>query len=160
MIAVLGVYAAYVFYNPYILEPPTMQEYALAIHEKVNVERTERGLTPLTWDPALATIASGWSQELAKRNFFSHTDPATGWGHEHRYSVEGYVCRGASGENIAGHSITRPISTEQLAKDVVGGWMESTEGHREILLYEDFHNAGVGVAFHDERGYYIAENFC
>ncbi|NWG37832.1 CAP domain-containing protein [Nitrososphaera sp.] len=158
VVAILGVYAVYLYQNPYVLNPPTTDQIALAIHERVNEEREKAGRPVLVWDPTLATVAQGWSDEMATRNIFQHHDPNTQWAHEHRYAKAGYYCE-ASAENLFWHGETGPISSERLAKEVVQGWMESTEGHKENILFP-FAREGIGVAFNDERGYYVTQNFC
>src|SRR5574340_413700 len=45
------------------------------IHELVNKERAKRGLSVLQRDKKLNKVARKYSQDMVKRNFFSHNDP-------------------------------------------------------------------------------------
>lgn len=136
---------------------------AMLIHQKINAERTSRGLKALSWDPALAKIAVGHSKDMAVRNYFSHNDPE-GHRYTYRYAVAGYVCQRSSGENIYWYGSSRSsVSEESLASKAVDGWMNSS-GHRHNILNSSFHLEGVGVAFDSSSSYrnsfYITEDFC
>lgn len=58
--------------NYYHLAPP-QQQFIL-----INIERTDRGLSPLKMDAALSQMALGYSRQLANLRFFSHTSPISG----------------------------------------------------------------------------------
>lgn len=42
------------------------------VHQKVNYQRTQHGLTPLSYDNQISTIARAHSQDMAKNNYFEH----------------------------------------------------------------------------------------
>ena len=52
---------------------PAQQQFLL-----VNLERTARGLRPLSMDPNLAQMARGYSKQLLNLHFFAHTSPISG----------------------------------------------------------------------------------
>lgn len=131
---------------------------AKLIHQKINEQRAKYGLAALSWDPALAKIATDHSKDMAKRNYFSHND-LEGHRYTYRYSSAGYICKQGSGENIYKFSSSRTITEEYLASKAVDAWMDSS-GHKRNILSKSFHNEGIGVAFNSVRSYYVTQDFC
>ncbi|GAA3778643.1 CAP domain-containing protein [Streptomyces phyllanthi] len=100
----------------------------------VNVEREKAGCSPVAANSALADLAGAFSDDMAKRGFFDHTDPEgnTPWD---RAAALGITDLG--GENIARGQAT--------AEAVMEAWMNSP-GHRANILNCDFKTLGVGVS--------------
>lgn len=152
----------------------------MRIHELINVQREQNGLTALTYDPFLSDIARGHSWDMVQRNFFEHMNPDGKLARD-RGNDAGYPCiivvKGGSyngiSENIlegyrasatitdAGGNITgyQWKSLEDIAQTSVNGWMESP-GHRENILKTRYQYEGIGVAFTDNNMLYVTENFC
>ena len=147
------------------------------IHDLINKERRNHGLTPLAWDDALSGIAKMHSRDMAKRNYFSHDSPE---GHDlsYRYKERGYSCavrvddviyKGA--ENIFQNNLYDSITTvngenfydwnssKKIAETTVQGWMRST-GHRKNILTPYWRREGIGVIFAPDDKVYITQNFC
>ncbi|MGR6972959.1 CAP domain-containing protein [Streptomyces cynarae] len=101
----------------------------------VNQERAKVGCSPVTPNGPLRKLAEAFSEDMAARNFFDHTDP-DGKDPWQRAAVLGITDLG--GENIA-----RGQATPQ---DVMDAWMNSP-GHRANILNCDFTTLGVGVHF-------------
>lgn len=101
----------------------------------VNEERAKVGCDALAANGALARLAEAFSEDMAARDFFDHTDPdgATPWD---RASAAGVT--GLGGENIA--------RGQADAAAVMAAWMDSP-GHRANILNCDFKTLGVGVHF-------------
>ncbi|WP_223731652.1 CAP domain-containing protein, partial [Streptomyces purpurogeneiscleroticus] len=99
----------------------------------VNKERDKAGCAPLTADPALTDLAQSFSEDMARRDFFAHTDPdgATPWD---RAKTAGIT--GLGGENIARGQTT--------PKAVMASWMNSP-GHRANILNCTYRTLGVGL---------------
>ncbi|MEW2401553.1 CAP domain-containing protein [Streptomyces sp. NPDC046862] len=99
----------------------------------VNVEREKAGCSPVAANSALADLAGAFSDDMAERGFFDHTDPEgdTPWD---RAAALGITDLG--GENIARGQAT--------AEAVMEAWMNSP-GHRANILNCDFKTLGVGV---------------
>ncbi len=99
----------------------------------VNTERATAGCNPVAANSGLAKLADVFSEDMAKRDFFDHTDPEgdTPWD---RASALGITDLG--GENIA-----RGQATAASAMDA---WMNSPD-HRANILNCDFKTLGVGV---------------
>ncbi|MGW3955312.1 CAP domain-containing protein [Streptomyces sp. NPDC004752] len=99
----------------------------------VNVERARAGCGALTANSALTRLAEAFSEDMAARGFFDHTDPdgATPWDRATEVGVTGL-----GGENIA--------RGQADAAAVMKTWMDSP-GHRANILNCDFKTLGVGV---------------
>ncbi|MDT0463986.1 CAP domain-containing protein [Streptomyces gibsoniae] len=106
---------------------------AVAVLDLVNQERAKAGCTPVTASNELTKLAQAFSDDMATRNFFDHTDP-DGKDPWDRAAVLGITDLG--GENIARGQTT--------AQDVMDAWMNSP-GHRANILNCDFKTLGVGV---------------
>ncbi|MFE2632086.1 CAP domain-containing protein, partial [Streptomyces sp. NPDC059374] len=116
--------------------PVTVSAEAAAAAEVlrlVNDERAQVGCTPLAANSALADLAQDFSEDMAQRGFFDHTDPsgASPWD---RAAKAGVTDLG--GENIA--------RGQADAAAVMEAWMNSP-GHKANILNCDFKTLGVGV---------------
>ncbi|MFE9933011.1 sigma-70 family RNA polymerase sigma factor [Streptomyces sp. NPDC005533] len=111
--------------------PPGMAGQVLAL---VNTERAAAGCGPLKEDPQLRAAAQGHSDDMAARDFFSHTNP-DGADPGQRTTSAGYRWS-TYGENIA--------KGQQTAQSVMDSWMKSP-GHRANILNCSFKDLGVGV---------------
>ncbi|TDC90932.1 CAP domain-containing protein [Actinomadura sp. 7K507] len=100
----------------------------------VNKERAKQGCRAVTSDAKLAKAARGHSADMARRGFFSHTNP-DGKDPGARVTATGYRWS-TYGENIAKGQPT-PAS-------VMKSWMNSS-GHRANILNCAFAEIGIGV---------------
>ncbi|WP_436848241.1 CAP domain-containing protein [Streptomyces flaveolus] len=101
----------------------------------VNDERAKVGCSPLAANSSLTKLAEVFSDDMAARGYFDHTDPdgRTPW-----------VRAGAVGiTDLGGENIARGQAD---AAAVMAAWMESP-GHRANILNCDFKTLGVGVHF-------------
>ncbi|MDP9816425.1 CAP domain-containing protein [Spirilliplanes yamanashiensis] len=101
----------------------------------VNEERERAGLDPVTAERRLTTAARQHSQDMARRDYFSHTS-RNGTTFGERITRNGYRWRAAA-ENIA--------KGQESPAEVMTSWMNSP-GHRANILNEDLEEIGVGVA--------------
>ncbi|MFJ8824507.1 CAP domain-containing protein [Streptomyces sp. NPDC102467] len=101
----------------------------------VNQERAKAGCSPVTADSGLAALATAFSEDMAARNFFDHTDPdgATPWDRAKKAGITDL-----GGENIA--------RGQANAQSVMDAWMNSP-GHKANILNCDYKTLGVGVHF-------------
>ncbi|MEV7688704.1 CAP domain-containing protein [Streptomyces bungoensis] len=101
----------------------------------VNEERAKVGCSALAANSSLTGLAEGFSDDMAARGFFDHTDPdgATPWDRAAKAGITGL-----GGENIA--------RGQADAAAVMQAWMNSP-GHRANILNCDFKTLGVGVHF-------------
>jgi len=149
------------------------------IHELINVQREQNGLSALSYDPFLADIARGHSYDMVTRNFFDHVNP-DGKHPKDRGDDAGYPCiryfksyytlgiaeNLFQGNRYSAYTTTNGVitsydwnSAEQVAQTAVSGWMNSS-GHRKNILTETFELEGIGVAFAPDDKIYVTENFC
>ena len=137
------------------------------IHELVNVERRKHGVSSLDWDPNIAAIARAHSEDMEKRNYFSHRSPE-GYKPTHRYQQANYKCNVpsenlhlglAAGMVFEDDSGVNPISLEEAAVDAVQGWMNSPR-HRENMLFDLHKSEGIGVVINSEYDIFVTQNFC
>ncbi|MFF4218046.1 CAP domain-containing protein [Streptomyces nondiastaticus] len=109
---------------------PAMAQQLLAL---VNQERAKAGCRPLVASAQLTRLAQSFSDDMARRGFFSHTDPdgRTPWD---RAATRGI--RNLGGENIArGHPDARAV---------MDAWMHSA-GHRANILNGEYRTLGIGL---------------
>lgn len=116
------------------------------VAQLTNDQRRAHGCGPLRFEERLRWATRYHSQDMARRNYFSHTSPE-GKGPGDRANAVGYPRW--SGENIAAGYAT--------AEAVVQGWMNS-EGHRANILNCQSKAIGVGVA-DSPRGKYWTQMF-
>ncbi|WP_299533547.1 CAP domain-containing protein [uncultured Streptomyces sp.] len=103
----------------------------------VNKERATVGCSPLTLSSSLTALAQDFSQDMAERGFFAHTDPdgKTPWDRAASAGVS----------NLAAENIARGQAD---AEAVMESWMNSS-GHRANILNCDYKTLGVGVYIGD-----------
>ncbi|MFG2406289.1 CAP domain-containing protein [Streptomyces brevispora] len=116
-------------------EPAADTSAQAAVLSLVNQERAKAGCGPVTASSSLASLAQNFSEDMAARDFFDHTDPdgRTPWDRAAKAGVDGL-----GGENIA--------RGQADAQAVMDAWMNS-EGHRANILNCDYKTLGVGVHF-------------
>ncbi|KQX93778.1 MULTISPECIES: CAP domain-containing protein [Streptomyces] len=114
-------------------EAPAGTSAQAAVIALVNQERAKAGCSPVTARASLTALAQAFSEDMAARGFFDHTDPdgATPWDRAAKAGVEGL-----GGENIA--------RGQADAQAVMDAWMNS-DGHRANILNCDYTTLGVGV---------------
>lgn len=99
----------------------------------VNQERAKVGCSPLSTSAPLTSLAQNFSEDMAARGFFDHTDPDgdTPWDRAAQAGVQGL-----GAENIA--------RGQADAQAVMEAWMNS-DGHRANILNCDYKTIGIGV---------------
>ncbi len=101
----------------------------------VNQQRATAGCKPLTASSSLNTLAQNFSDEMAARGFFDHTDPDGNdpWDRAAKLGISNL-----GGENIA--------MGQPDAQAVMDAWMNSP-GHRANILNCQYTTLGVGIHF-------------
>jgi uncharacterized YkwD family protein len=113
----------------------TLEQQVAAL---VNSQRAARGLSPLSWNANLATLARIKSDDMASNNYFSHTSPTYGSPFDMLKSFG--VSYTAAGENIA--------SGQTTAQNVMDTWMNSP-GHAANILNSNYTEIGVGYSYNN-----------
>ncbi|MFD6172310.1 CAP domain-containing protein [Streptomyces coeruleorubidus] len=119
---------------------------AAQVLKLVNEERAQVGCSPVAANSALTGLAQNYSEDMAARGFFDHTDPdgRTPWDRAEKAGIS----------NLGGENIARGQAD---AAAVMDAWMNSP-GHRANILNCDFKTLGVGVEF-GSGGPWWTQNF-
>lgn len=157
-----------------------------AVLHYVNIERCNRGLTPLKSDNKLIRATRQHSSNMASNAYVSHQSQQSGYRNLKDRLTKANVRYQVAGENVAksfvfafdrrnigssGNCQFRFSSTggvvprhtyDSLAKDLVSLWMESPT-HRRNILYRDYRRAGATIGIDTDSSYcgtvYVAQNF-
>ncbi|MFB7508732.1 CAP domain-containing protein, partial [Streptomyces broussonetiae] len=116
--------------------PMTVSAQAAAeaeVLKLVNEERAKVGCSALSANSSLTKLAEAFSNDMAARGFFDHTDP-DGRSPWDRADAAGIT-------NLGGENIARGQAD---AAAVMQAWMNSP-GHKANILNCDFKTLGVGV---------------
>lgn len=122
--------------------------FELQLFDLTNAARVEHGLPYLSWDDHVRETARKHSSDMAKNNFFDHTN-LEGQSPFDRMEEDNIRFR-VAGENLAAGQTSSIFAHEGLMNSL---------GHRENILHPDFESLGVGVAFDAESKPYFTENF-
>lgn len=132
--------------------PVKMTAAEEAVFKATNAYRKAQGLPVLEADQRLVTIARLRSQDMAKRNYFSHTTPD---GSDVfailRTQRVSFV---AAGENLARNN----YALKEAPNVAMQGWIKSP-GHRTNLLHPAFGRIGIGLAVAKDGKKYITQVF-
>ena len=99
----------------------------------VNNIRKQNGLKELTHNWQLSRVARYKSQDMADKNYFSHTSPT--YGSPFQMSLSFGISYRTAGENIA--------KGQRTPEAVVNAWMNSA-GHKANILSSSYKEIGVG----------------
>lgn len=112
-----------------------------SLYELINSARSSEGIAPVKIDMRIMEAAREKAQDMIKNNYFGHTSPTYG----------------SPGQMLRKYGISFQSAGENLCKagDVYKAHMlllNSTAGHRKIMLDPDYTEVGVAVA---QRGSYV-----
>jgi uncharacterized protein YkwD len=129
----------------HILHPKELERRIFLL---TNEARRKNHLPPLDWDKSLAAKARDKSDDMLKKNYFSHTSPE-GKTIKDRIQEEkpaSYRTISRIGENIyMGSRFDYTVDIKTQARMIVDGWMTSP-GHRKNMLDPRYTHIGIGVA--------------
>lgn len=144
------------------------------VHAWTNYYRERNGLSTLTFNSKIASIARDHSNDMAQNNYFSHND-LYGRNLSYRYEKAGFECAIQQGnyiyqgaENLwRGWTFKYTINgmpsgyyeDDELAKLIVDSWMNSP-GHRKNILTDYWISEGIGIAITKDGKVYATQNFC
>jgi len=158
MLAVAGFLAAFLFVPQAPgqgLKPPQkyarggttrilhLKEVERMIFRFTNDARRMHGLPLLDRDADLDGTARGHSDDMLRRNFFSHINP-DGLSPGDRMAPVAAATFSRTGENIWSGSGQDYGDSRLLARMIVDSWMSSPT-HRENILRPEYTHLGVGV---------------
>lgn len=101
----------------------------------VNIERSKRGLSELSFNNELCNVSTLKSQDMINKNYFGHNSPT--YGSPFNMMNQFNIIYRTAGENIA--------KGQRTPAEVVNSWMNSP-GHRANILNANFTDIGIGVA--------------
>ncbi len=119
--------------TPAPVQETGVSEYERKVVELVNEYRVQSGLSPLTINEKLCSVARMKSQDMKDKQYFSHTSPT--YGSPFDMMKQFGISYRTAGENIA--------MGQQTPEAVVAAWMNS-EGHRANIMNGSFKEIGVG----------------
>lgn len=126
-----------------------------ALHQALNQERQQHGLSSLSRSSNLAASASDKASDMAGSGYFSHDSP-DGTTFQDRAAGAGCL----SGETLA-QTNTRLYggNADDVADGIVQQWMNSPS-HRDVVLGSRYSQHGAGVVVTDSGQVYAASHFC
>lgn len=117
-----------------VTPPATVSDRSLIL-TAMNARRTTVAVSALSSGATLQEIAQAHADNMAAKQFFSHTDP-NGVTFEQRIQASGYKGT-AFAENLG--------LTSTQAVDIVASWMGS-DAHRLNMLNSSYSAVGIGIA--------------
>jgi len=133
-------------------EEPTQNQsigtYEQQVADLVNQERAKQGLSPLTLNTELSSVAETKAADMRDKNYFSHTSPT--YGSPFDMMKQFGISYKSAGENIAMGQKTPEV--------VMNGWMNS-EGHRANILNANYTEIGVGYVTDSNGNTYWVQMF-
>ncbi|MCE4047810.1 CAP domain-containing protein [Bacillus sp. Au-Bac7] len=122
--------------------------FEFQLFDLTNASRVNNGLGVLTWEDNVKVTARKHSEDMAKNDYFDHTN-LDGESPFDRMLSDG-IKYTMAGENLAYGQYSSIFAHEGLMNSL---------GHRENILQEGFTYLGVGVAFNEKSQPYYTENF-
>jgi uncharacterized protein YkwD len=133
---------------------PSSYDFSLkvskSIFKTINLQRTNKGLRPLTADPSLGLVAGSYAGDMLSGDFFGHFAP-DGRDLQARLEEAGVRQFSEVAENLWTAEGEITWQYQETVRRAVLDWMNSREGHREAILDPNLVLAGVGTAIRDER---------
>ncbi len=143
---------AYAPANPSPAVPKSASNLECKAFELANEQRRTRGQQPLAWDAELSRLARQHSENMARSDFFSHSNPR-GMTMVDRARSQGIRGWSALGENIAYNQ-----GYDDPAGFVIERWMVSSK-HRDNLLNARWTRSAIGVAVADDGRVFFTQVF-
>ena len=116
----------------------------------VNRQRLHANLAALTWNAEIADVARGYSERMAREDFFDHFDPQGRTAIDRASKVRGW--------SFIGENLFVSEDVRDLPAFAVRGWMGSVT-HRTNMLDPQWTSTGIGVARASNGDIYITELF-
>lgn len=116
-----------------------------AVLKYTNLERTGRGLPPLSWDGQLAAVALRNSREMDRRHYFAHVNP-DGEDLFARLDRAGYRWKEAGENIIFSARLPADADPDLVGKSLVRLWMASPS-HRSNILAPYYSLSGSGTVY-------------
>jgi len=114
-----------------------IDKITLCLH---NLERAERGLRKVFWNPDLSSVAAEHARDMVSHHYFAHYSS----GHrDHMDRIAASAYRPTTGCWTAGENLFSSPGAS-TPKQLMSAWMNSP-AHRAIILRNNWHDFGLGV---------------
>ena len=138
-------------------EPAQLGKWRQEALSAVNADRQKHGRPALKLTGPLNEAAQRHAEDMARRNYYSHTSP------EGKTVQDRFIAAGGSRwklveENIARCAGCRPPITSDRIDKLETGWMNSP-GHRENILRKGLEGFGYGIVLTKDDGLYAVQTF-
>lgn len=122
------------------------EKKTLALHNK---ERRDRDMRSLCIQQQLQKAADGHSEDMLKKEYFSHTskDDTT---FDERIKQAGYTSKDFEGYRVS-ENLAYGSGAKSYPKSIHQAWMDS-DGHRKNMLDRRLRQAGISVASGNYKG--------
>lgn len=120
------------------------------VYQRINEIRQKQGLSQLRNNEKLAGVARNYSQQMAEKNFFSHTSPDGSTMVKRVKSARIFFL-------MLGENLFMCTNIPQPVPSAVQGWM-SSPGHRKNILRPEYRETGIGV-WRKGNSYYMTQLF-
>ncbi len=133
----------------------TAADVAAANFDYLNRERRTRGLPPLDWDPAAATVARGHAGDMYQNGFVGHVSPGTG-------DVTQRFAKAKVHAAVIRENVARGYGPKGIHESLM-----NSPGHRVNIVATDVTHVGIGVVIGDPetaaagapRPVFLTQNF-
>lgn len=132
------------------IQSPATAQMEAQVYQRINDIRQKQGLSPLRNNEKLAGVARSYSQQMAEKNFFSHTSPDGSTMVKRVESARIFYL-------MLGENLFMCTNVPQPAPSAVQGWMNSP-GHRKNILRPEYRETGIGV-WRKGNSYYMTQLF-
>ncbi|MCB8838848.1 CAP domain-containing protein [Aurantimonas sp. VKM B-3413] len=143
--------------GPARAEPDQLGKWRSQALSAVNADRQKHGREPLELTGPLNEAAQRHAEDMAQRNYYSHTSP------EGNDVQDRFIDAGGSRWKLVEENIARcagcrpPINANRIEK-LETGWMNSPH-HRENILREGLEGFGYGIVLTADDGLYAVQTF-
>ena len=124
----------------------------MQIYSLVNGRRARKGLSALEWDDRLASVARGYSAQMARDDHFEHED------RDGRTVIDRAMRAGVRGWRRIGENLFYCEPTDEISHFAVEGWMRSPS-HRDNILDRKWTATGIGIFRSRDGRSFITEIF-
>ncbi len=131
-------------------QSPATAQMEARVRQRINEIRQKQGLSQLRHNEKLAQVARNYSQQMAEKNFFSHTSPEGSTMVQRVESARIFYF-------MLGENLFMCTNAPQPVPLAVQGWMNSP-GHRENILRSEYRETGIGV-WRKGNSYYMTQLF-
>lgn len=120
-------------------QPVALSGLEQGMLEALNQRRAKAGLPPVVADLVLTQVARQRSNDMAVKNYFSHTAP------DGSSFIDGLRARGITAGTV-GEILGRNNASDDLSVSMVADAFMNSPSHRLHVVYPSYQWAGIGVA--------------